>query len=150
MKRKSKSPDRRDEASERADQSRQGMAETDLDTPMPPTVAEIPTPFGPRTGDGGEAERDAPIPPAPRGGAGKDYEQMLSDENATASGDETFMVEGTLKVAGTDDIATEGKVVVIRYKSRWPAKESLDGLTEEAKERSGRGFFRITGCNSHT
>ena len=46
VKRRSESPDRRDEASERADQSRQEMAETDLDTPMPPTDAEIPTPFG--------------------------------------------------------------------------------------------------------
>ena len=36
------------------------------------------------------------IPPALRGGASKDYEQELIDENTTASGDETFMVEGTL------------------------------------------------------
>ena len=47
------------------------------------------------------------------------------------------MVEGTLKASSNDDVATEGKVAVVRYKSRWP-KEDLDGLTEEA--RSGRGF----------
>ena len=66
----------------------------------------------------------------------KQARTMSKYENATASGDETFMVEGTLKAAGTDDIATEGRVVVIRDKSRSLAKKSLDGLTEEAKERS--------------
>ena len=71
---------------------------------------------------------------------GTNYEQTLIDESATASGDETIITEGTLKATGTYDVATEGEVVVIRYKSSWPAKEELDRLTEETRERSDRGF----------
>ena len=65
---------------------------------------------------------------------------MLKDENAVVSGDETIMSEGTLKTTGKDDVGTEGSVVTIRYKSRWPAMEDLDRLTEEAREQIGRGF----------
>ena len=79
--------------------------------PMPPTDAEIPTPFGSRAGNAGEAGRDIPIPPASRGGTNKDYEQVLIDENTAASGDETFMVEGTLKASSKDEVATEGSVL---------------------------------------
>ena len=116
VKRKSESPDRRDDADREDERDRQEEGEANVDTPMPPTDSEVPTPFGSRTEHVEETSGDAPIPPASRGRADKDYEQALVEENTAASGDETFMVEGRLKPSSKDDVATEGRVTVIRYK----------------------------------
>ena len=92
VKRKSEAPDRRDDADREDEPDRHESGEANMDTPMPPTDSEVPTPFGSRTERVEETSRDVPIPPAFRGRADKDYEQALIEESTAASGDETFMV----------------------------------------------------------